>query len=1081
MSAANIREVIENFDAVELIEQITLTGNQTIDLSEIRSKTIISRVSGKPAIITDASTGLIVGGQPGGTSGDFNSNTYAPQFFGDWFLYNSGTLSNGTRGVFVNANTYRLHFDRLWVRFFGGGIQGTMGDIRTLTINRFAVWDFMAFQSEFFSRDPLKEVDSIFIDSETEGNTVDVNGEATHYSWGPSVGSSGKIGAVVANGIPYRQAYGSYHWSTRFLTAASWSSGVLTLTTRHYHSVSVGDDVYVGGFDNTAYNNLTTTPWTAISGTEGKTIKVVMASDPGSYTKRGYFTYSYGINETAGFNDFERPRNITYRNVSLRGQREGGHYVESGDNIVFDRCVVDDAGVSDPYAYNCSGVWAAVEITGITQANPGVVTTAAAHPYSTGATVPIAAVVGMTQVNDLSFTITKLTDTTFSIGVDTSGYTAYSSGGTAGGTATFSTWEADGTTPRAHTMSVADYCNTRLFQPSGYNISAQVATVPTIYTLTVPMVDNPGAASSTSNGDFYKPLSLNAHGFYFGQRAGSYKVLNSKANENYGAGIYDDRLTDERSEIIGNRIFNSRYGYPDAPDPDKMGDLYFRPGRANMTVTDNKLGAGDTWRFASKSWVFAANPAAGEYVWLRLNADTEPTYFIFVSSDPSNDSSQPEVLIGATVAATIANLRDAVHARDDATCRAVRATPTDANGTPDEATSTRLLITRNAPGAVGKDMTIGEASTQISLSPSGASLAGGTGQATINYNIMNISDGERGNIVQRNATDSHTDAASNMSEASTVVVIRPNLLDNGDFSIDQRNEGASVTISSSGATSGAALVDRWFGNRSGSNITAQRVTGERQPYALRITGASGNTAAIVRQRIEGGRAQTYVGRVVTLSVQVKSPTITKCALRLSYATALDNFAADTNIAVRQYVIGTSLKKVSFTTLIPSGGANGIEASIRFTDGIGAAATVTIEEFKLEESGIATDFVADLPEDNLFSCQRYYRKTFPVGTVPAQNAGVTGALVEVQSIAGAVSQQFASLTLAPPMRAAATITLYNPSATNAQIRNTVAGADWSLSAAGSITANGFVITGTGPGGGAAGDESEVHYTADADFS
>lgn len=69
-------------------------------------------------------------------------------------------------------------------------------------------------------------------------------------------------------------------------------------------------------------------------------------------------------------------------------------------------------------------------ISGITKANPGVVT-ATAHGFTTGDTVIIKSVVGMTQVNDKVFTVTVIDADNFSIGVDSSGYTSYSSAGTA--------------------------------------------------------------------------------------------------------------------------------------------------------------------------------------------------------------------------------------------------------------------------------------------------------------------------------------------------------------------------------------------------------------------------------------------------------------------------------------------------------------------------------------------------------------------------------------------------------------------------------------------------------------------------
>ena len=69
-------------------------------------------------------------------------------------------------------------------------------------------------------------------------------------------------------------------------------------------------------------------------------------------------------------------------------------------------------------------------ISNITVANPGVVTTTVAHTFSNGDEIFIDGVVGMTEVNNTVFTIANVTASTFEI-VDTSTYTAYTSGGTA--------------------------------------------------------------------------------------------------------------------------------------------------------------------------------------------------------------------------------------------------------------------------------------------------------------------------------------------------------------------------------------------------------------------------------------------------------------------------------------------------------------------------------------------------------------------------------------------------------------------------------------------------------------------------
>lgn len=69
-------------------------------------------------------------------------------------------------------------------------------------------------------------------------------------------------------------------------------------------------------------------------------------------------------------------------------------------------------------------------ISAITQANPGVVTTGA-HGLTTGDVIDFSGIVGMTALNTGTYTITVISPTTFSVGVDTTGFGAYVSGGTA--------------------------------------------------------------------------------------------------------------------------------------------------------------------------------------------------------------------------------------------------------------------------------------------------------------------------------------------------------------------------------------------------------------------------------------------------------------------------------------------------------------------------------------------------------------------------------------------------------------------------------------------------------------------------
>jgi hypothetical protein len=70
-----------------------------------------------------------------------------------------------------------------------------------------------------------------------------------------------------------------------------------------------------------------------------------------------------------------------------------------------------------------------MSVAGVTQANPGVVTTSLNHGYANGQIVTFSGVNGMTQLNTGSYTVTVVDTKRFSIGVNTTAFGAYTSGG----------------------------------------------------------------------------------------------------------------------------------------------------------------------------------------------------------------------------------------------------------------------------------------------------------------------------------------------------------------------------------------------------------------------------------------------------------------------------------------------------------------------------------------------------------------------------------------------------------------------------------------------------------------------------
>ena len=242
-----------------------------------------------------------------------------------------------------------------------------------------------------------------------------------------------------------------------------------------------------------------------------------------------------------------------------------------------------------------------------------------------------------------------------------------------------------------------------------------------------------------------------------------------------------------------------------------------------------------------------------------------------------------------------------------------------------------------------------------------------------------------------------------------------NRLINGDFAIDQRNEGASQTFTAAAAV--AYTVDRWYASCTGSNITGQRVAGTSpNQYAYKFTGAAANTGLIFGQRIESANVADLVSSSVTVSLKAKSSSITSLTWTAYYANAADDFSAKTQIATGTLVIGAALLSVNFTFGTGANAVNGI--AIEFSCGaLLAAQTLQFENVQLESGTSASLFERRAFGERIKDCQRYYFKTYDLGTAlaTATAAGMAGFVAEV---GGSVFTQPTYLPVA--MRAAPTL-------------------------------------------------------------
>ena len=132
------------------------------------------------------------------------------------------------------------------------------------------------------------------------------------------------------------------------------------------------------------------------------------------------------------------------------------------------------------------------------------------------------------------------------------------------------------------------------------------------------------------------------------------------------------------------------------------------------------------------------------------------------------------------------------------------------------------------------------------------------------------------------------------------------------------------------------------------------------------------------------------------------------------------------------------------------------------------------------SAARSPFIMRPYDKELILCQRYFRKSFPQATACAQNAGVAGAITIKNPIALGDPAEF--IPFSPTMRAAPTITTFNPSASNANWRDITAASDVTVSVDPATTiSDGGVLLATSGTVANLGDILAIHYKADARLS
>ena len=212
-----------------------------------------------------------------------------------------------------------------------------------------------------------------------------------------------------------------------------------------------------------------------------------------------------------------------------------------------------------------------------------------------------------------------------------------------------------------------------------------------------------------------------------------------------------------------------------------------------------------------------------------------------------------------------------------------------------------------------------------------------------------------------------TPTTNGTGEHVTSVTGFKNRIINGGMVIDQRNAGASVTIS----TSSPYTVDRIIAGMSGGTGSIQQVTGTGGfKYAMRMTGAAGITDGYFGQKIESYNISDCASTTVTYTIRASSSVLTSLTWYARFPTAQDNYSGVTLITSGSVTINSTPTNYSFQIALPSGVTNGFE--LYFTFGGFTSGTLDITGVQLEKGSTATSFDYRPYGTELALCQRYYQ-------------------------------------------------------------------------------------------------------------
>lgn len=346
-----------------------------------------------------------------------------------------------------------------------------------------------------------------------------------------------------------------------------------------------------------------------------------------------------------------------------------------------------------------------------------------------------------------------------------------------------------------------------------------------------------------------------------------------------------------------------------------------------------------------------------------------------------------------------------------------------------------------------------------------------------------------------------------------------NLIIGGDFGTNPWQRGTSF----SSVADGTLTADRWKYIKSGAMVhTISRDTdvptvaqaGRLVTASLRLnlttpdTSISAGEYCAITQRVEGNVFQKIAQRAFTLSFWVKATTTG------TYAVGFRNSGGDRSYVATYNVLASNTweRKTITVSASPSAGTwnytTGIGIEVAFTLACGStyqtasgswatgsflastaygnftdtgATDFRLALVQLEPGSGATEYDTRSVSQELPLCQRYFEKSFPAGTVPADNTGSYLGAHEVPQVVGAsATQAGGTIYFKVTKMTTPSVTTYSPGTTGGNFYNPTVGAATSGLSLPANSETGFSTTFSTAGGSAAGNRNAIHWTAEAEL-